>query len=106
MWIYWITLSISYIVTAFGQVILKLYAYTKNKWHFIWAIVFFAVAPFTTYVALKKIPVGMVYVGAAVSQVMIIIMSKNILKEKITKDHVISMAFILLGLLGYALGNI
>jgi drug/metabolite transporter (DMT)-like permease len=104
MWIYWTALTISYVVTACGQVIYKLFAHTKNKWHFIWSIAFFIIAPFTSYIALKKIAVGMVFIGAATSQVLIMIMSHYILKEKITKDHLISMALILLGLMAYAMG--
>jgi len=105
MWIYWTALSITYVVTAFGQVILKLFAKTNNKWHLFWALAFFIIAPFTSYIALKKIGVGMVFIGVAVSQVLIVIMSHYILKEKISKDHVISMIFILVGLFAYALGR-
>jgi|CXWL01.1.fsa_nt_gi drug/metabolite transporter (DMT)-like permease len=105
MWIYWAALSISYIVTAFGQVVYKLFAHTKNRWHFLWAITFFIVAPFTSYIALKKIEVGMVFIGAAISQVLIMVMSHYVLKEKITKDHIISTVLILLGLFLYAIGR-
>lgn len=105
MWIYWAALTISYIVTACGQVLYKLFSYTKNKWHFFWAIAFFIIAPFTSYIALKKIEVGMVFIGAATSQVLIMIMSHYILKEKITKDHIISTVLILLGLFAYAVGG-
>jgi drug/metabolite transporter (DMT)-like permease len=105
MWIYWASLIICYVVTACGQVIYKLFAHTKNKWHFILAIAFFVIAPFTSYIALKKIEVGMVFIGAATSQVLIMIMSHYVLKEKITKDHIISTVLILLGLLAYAVGG-
>lgn len=105
MQIYWLALTISYVVTAFGQVIYKLFAHTRNKWHFFWAIVFFIIAPFTSYIALKKIEVGMVYIGAATSQILILVMSHYILSEKITKDHIISMVLILLGLLSFSLGS-
>ncbi len=105
MWIYWVALSISYVVTAFGQVLYKLFAHTKDKWHFLWAVAFFIVAPFTSYIALKKIEVGMVFIGAATSQVLIMVLSHYILKEKITKDHIISTILILLGLFLYAIGR-
>lgn len=105
MWIYWIALSISYIFTAFGQVVYKLFAHTKNKWHFLFAVAFFVVAPFTSYVALKRIEVGMVFIGAATSQILIMIMSHYVLKEKITKDHIVSTILILLGLFLYAIGK-
>lgn len=105
MWIYWLALSISYIVTAIGQVTYKLFSLKKNWSYLFWSIAFFVIAPFTSYVALKKIPVGTVFIGAATSQVLIIVMSYYILKEKITRDHLISMAFILLGLFCFSLGN-
>lgn len=105
MWLYWLALSISYTVTALGQVYLKMYAHTKNLWHFVWSVAFFIIAPFTSYVALQKISVGMVFIGAAVSQVLILILSKYTLKETLTKDHFISMALILSGLVAFALGN-
>lgn len=105
MWIYWLALTITYIVTAIGQVTYKLFAKTKNLGHLIWSIAFFIIAPFTNYVALKRIPSGTVFIGAATSQVLIIVMSRYVLKEKISRDHIISMAFILLGLLAFALGS-
>ncbi len=105
MLIYWLALSVSYIVTAIGQVIYKMYAHTKNPWHFFWAVAFFIIAPFTSYIALQKLSVGMVFIGAAFSQVLILIMSKYTLKETLTKDHFISMTLILLGLFAFALGQ-
>ncbi|MFZ5920177.1 MAG: hypothetical protein ACOYY3_03885 [Chloroflexota bacterium] len=105
MWIYWLALSVSYVVTAIGQVTYKLFAITKKWWHLFWSVAFFIIAPFTSYVALKKIPAGTVFIGAAVSQVLIMVMSHYTLKEKITRDHVISMAFILLGLFAFVLGS-
>jgi multidrug transporter EmrE-like cation transporter len=105
MGMYWLALSISYIVTAVGQVTYKLFSLKKNWSYLFWSIVFFVIAPFTSYIALKKIPVGTVFIGAAIIQVLIIIMSYYILKEKITRDHLISMAFILLGLFCFSLGN-
>jgi drug/metabolite transporter (DMT)-like permease len=101
--IYWIALSISYIVTALGQVIYKLFSYTRNRWHLFWAVVFFAIAPFTSYVALKRIEVGMVFIGAAVSQILILFLSKYFLNEQLNKNHFISMGFIMLGLVLYAI---
>ncbi|NOH04648.1 MAG: EamA family transporter [Chloroflexi bacterium] len=97
-------LLVSYIVTALGQVIYKLFAHTRNKWHFLGAVAFFIIAPFTSYIALKRIEVGMVFIGAAFSQILIMLMSHYILRERITRDHLIATAFILLGLVMYAIG--
>lgn len=105
MWLYWLALSVSYIVTAGGQVTYKLFALTKNWWHLFLSIALFIVAPFTTYIALKKFAVGTVFIGAASSQVLIMVMSHYILKERITRDHLISMVLILLGLLSLSLGS-
>jgi multidrug transporter EmrE-like cation transporter len=105
MWIYWLALSISYIVTAFGQVIYKLYAHTRSLWHLAASIAFFVIAPFTSYIALQRLSAGTVFIGAAFSQVLILVMSRTMLKEEITMDHLISMSLILLGLLMFALGG-
>ena len=103
MIIYWIALSVSFLMTAIGQVVYKLFAETHNKWHFIAAVSAFMVAPFTSFIALHGIDAGMVYIGAASSQVLILILSKYILLEEVSKDHVIAMGLILIGLITYAL---
>jgi drug/metabolite transporter (DMT)-like permease len=105
MWVYWLALSISYIVTAFGQVIYKLYAHSRNVSHLIASVAFFVIAPFTSYIALQRLSAGTVFIGAATSQVLILIMSHYMLREKISRDHLISMGLILVGLGMYALGS-
>ncbi len=105
MWIHWIALSISYLVTGLGQVALKMFAKTPKLHYLFWSIALFVIAPFTTYVALRELSAGTVYVGAATSQIIVILLSRYALDETITRDHLVSMSLILGGLILFALGS-
>lgn len=103
-WPSWIALGVSYVVTALGQVSYKLFARTRRYRHAAVGIGFFLIAPVTSYIALRRLPVSTVFVGAATSQVLIMVLSHHVLRERITRSHVLSTALILLGLLAFAAG--
>lgn len=103
-WLSWAALAVSYVVTALGQVTYKLYARTRQTRHAASAIGFFLVAPVTSYLALRRLPVATVFIGAATSQVLIMVLSHSFLRERITRDHVLSTVLILLGLAAFAAG--
>lgn len=105
MILYWLALLISFLVTALGQVIYKYYAMSGNIWHLLISVAFFTIAPFTSYIALQKIGIGLVFIGAAVSQILVLVLSRQFLREQISRDHIISMSLIAIGLVMYALGN-
>ncbi|MBM3703066.1 MAG: hypothetical protein FJW63_08810 [Actinobacteria bacterium] len=105
MFINWLALFLSYMTTAIGQVIYKLFNKTKNNFHLILSIISFGIAPFSSYIALKKLDLNLVYIGAAISQVLVLFLSGKILKEKINLDHIISIILILFGFLFISVGK-
>ena len=105
MLFYWAALLISFTVTAFGQVTYKHFSKSQNKRYLILSVTLFAIVPFTSYIALQRFHIGMVYIGAAFSQILVLFLSRQLLHERLSKNHFISMGLILLGLIVYALGS-
>jgi multidrug transporter EmrE-like cation transporter len=96
---YWIALCTSFLTTAWGQVTYKLFAQTRRIWFFAAAMGLFIVAQLANYLALHRLPIGTVYISTGITQVLILVLSMLVLKEKITCDHVIAALLVVSGLI-------
>ena len=103
MTLYIASLIAALVGTALGQLNFKLF-FVKNKcWqNMIFAIVFFCAVPFCAYFALRQLTIGLVYMCTAATQLMVLCLSHYILKEKLTKNHTVSLILIIAGILIYA----
>jgi drug/metabolite transporter (DMT)-like permease len=99
---YWLALGTSFLATAWGQVIYKLFSQTRRKWFFAAAMSLFVVAQLANYLALHRLPIGTVYIGTGITQVLILILSMVVLKEKITRDHILAALLVVSGLVLYS----
>jgi len=54
--------------------------------------------PFFSYLALKTIPMSTVYMSTAITQVIILMLSRFVLDEKIPYNSYIGIVFILMGI--------
>ena len=89
--------------TALGQVLYKQYYVTKNRIYFAVAILLFILLPFINYLALKKLPLDVVYINSACIIVTINIISYIVLKEKLNMKQIAGICFIIIGLISYAI---
>ena len=79
-----------------------MFAQTRRRWFFATAMCLFIVAQFTNYLALHRLPIGTVYISTGITQILILILSMLVLKEKITRDHVIAALLVASGLVLYS----
>lgn len=99
----WVALGAALVATSLGQVIFKLFFKTRNRLHLAAALFFFMAAPVGSYFALKEISIGVVYMSAGIIHVLVLLMSRYILQEKLTRDHTIAMLLIVSGLIIYGI---
>ncbi|MHC4772731.1 MAG: EamA family transporter [Planctomycetota bacterium] len=103
MALYIISLIAALVGTALGQLNFKLFFVKNRCWtNMIAAAAFFCAVPFCSYFALRQLSVGLVYMCTSVTQLMVLGLSHYILKEKLTKNHVIALTLIIAGILIYA----
>lgn len=87
--------------TSVGHINFKLYYLRSKNIYLVVSLFFFGMAPVLSFFSLIRLSLGTVYISTAFTQVLILILSKTILKENINKDHIISMFFIVFGIIIY-----
>jgi drug/metabolite transporter (DMT)-like permease len=107
----WLALAAALISTALAQVAYKRHfqrpaggAGPVGPWGpgVAVAVVLFLGATVFAYLALRALPLGTVYMSTALTQVLVSILSWWVLDERLTGDHQVAMAFIVLGIVVYA----
>jgi len=102
MSISWLALLGSLCVTALAQLMYKLYFKARHKPYLAVSITCFVIAASCSYLALRELEIGIVYMSTALTQLMVVGMAYRVLGEPITRDHGIGMAFIISGIVLYA----
>jgi drug/metabolite transporter (DMT)-like permease len=97
----WIALGTSFTTTACGQVTYKLFSTTRKLLFLGLALGLFIAAQLGNYIALHRLDIGTVYIGTGITQVLVLALSRVILREKLTRDHIIAVALIVGGLALY-----
>ncbi len=98
-------LALSLVATAAGQVLYKgFFAAAGKPRRWLWiagAIACFLAAPVGSYLALLKLRIGMVYMSAALTHIMVVGASRALLREPLTRHHVIALVLIVSGVVLY-----
>jgi multidrug transporter EmrE-like cation transporter len=98
----WLALVSALVLTAFGQMSFKLFFITRRYAALLTALVLFALAPVCSYFALRQLGIGTVYISTAVTQILVLGLSRLILKEQLTFDHLVAMVLITTGVVIFA----
>ena len=97
-------LSVALASTAFAQLSYKLYFVRGRPLRMLGtALTLFLLAQLGFFFALTQLEVGVVYMSTGLVHLLVIALSKFVLDEDITRDHVVAVAMIATGLVVYAL---
>lgn len=97
----WLSLSLA--CTALAQVAFKLYFGRRDMRVLASAIGLFLLVPYTTYNALKGLPLATVYVATAASQLLVVVISLVFMGERYTSRQYLGFALVLAGIVVYNL---
>ena len=99
----WLVLFGALTATALAQVSYKAYFSRSRRLALLaTALGLFVVAQLGFLVALTDLEVGVVYMSMGLVQVMVLVLSYTVLRERITPDHIVAVALIVGGLILYA----
>lgn len=101
--IYYASLLLAIMATAFGQFYYKKYSLSKQISFLVLAIVMFISAPVFSYLALKELSIDTVYMFTSLTILVVIGLSKYYLNEKIDRQKVIGILLILIGIIFYGI---
>lgn len=92
------------VTTAMAHISYKHYSIYRRRRDLLVTIVLFGITPPLTYVAIKSLGVGLVYVCTSVNYVAAAIAGRFLFSERLTRRSVLAMLLICSGTLLYALG--
>lgn len=96
-------LALSLFCVALAQVAFKSY-FKERQWPVLaCAISFFLLVPFTTYNALKGLPLATVYVATAASQLLVVLISLAFMGEHYSKRQYVGFSLVLAGIIVFNL---
>ena len=101
--VYMLGVIASLLFTAGGQVQFKHYYHTHRRLDLLAALAMFGLVPLTNFVALRGLPFGFVYMSTAVTQVLVLLMSRLLLDEKIRIEALPGIVMVVAGIIVYAL---
>ncbi|MDH5527346.1 MAG: EamA family transporter [Nitrospirota bacterium] len=90
------------ISTALAQVSYKAYFRDRRLPLLVLALGLFVSAAACSYLALRGLTLGVVYMSTALTHVMVAALSWRLLGERLTRDHGIGLALITAGIVMYA----
>jgi len=96
-----LALIASLVCTAAGMVQFKHYYRTRKRRDFVGALLLFAAVPLTTFLALRGLSLGFVYMSTAATHILVLAMSHFFLGERIPKRALPGIALILAGIILY-----
>jgi multidrug transporter EmrE-like cation transporter len=96
-------LATALVCTALAQLSYKLF-FTAGRQVpvLLRAVILFGVAQIGFFAALTQLEVGVVYMSTGAVHIIVLGLSKSVLREHVTKDHVIAVVLIVGGLVSYA----
>lgn len=97
----WISLSGAIAMTAAGHVEYKVYFFARKRKHLLFAAICFLVAVICSYIALRHLKVGTVYMSTAATQGIVLVLSRYLLKETVSKGQFLAVLTIVVGILIY-----
>lgn len=99
----WIALGGALLSTAFAQLAYKLhFVRAAGRVWLVTAVVLFVGASGFAYLALTSLTIGMVYMSTALTHLLVVGLSRWVLKEPLSADHGVALALIVTGIVVYA----
>lgn len=98
----WIALVAALVLTAVGQMTFKLYFTDRKFSTLVAAVLLFISVPVCSYLALRNLGIGLVYMSTAATQILVLLLARVVLKEQLTRDHLIAVVLITAGVVLYA----
>lgn len=95
----WLALSLG--CTALAQIAFKLYFKSRKWWVLAATVGVFMLVPFTTYNALKGLPLATVYVATAASQLLVVLLSLAFMGERYSTRQYFGFVLVLAGIVLY-----
>jgi drug/metabolite transporter (DMT)-like permease len=94
-----ITLVLCIFFTAFGHYYFKIFFKKKKTIQLIKAIILFLCIPIFANISLQNLSLSTVYVSMAFTNVLILMIAKNFLNEKINQNMYLGSLFVITGIL-------
>ena len=91
---------------ALGHLAYKFYVLRKTRGLAVLAIALFAATSVCTYLALKGLPLGLVYASSALTQAVITYLGWRYLRERITLRHLCAISLIMAGVALFGFGSL
>jgi drug/metabolite transporter (DMT)-like permease len=92
-------LALSLLLVAIAQISFKHYFKARQLPVLACAIILFLMVPFTTYNALKGLPLATVYVATAASQLLVVLISLVFMGERYSKRQYWGFSLVLAGII-------
>src|SRR5215469_9060568 len=92
--VFWTGLLAGLLFTAAGQVFFKHYYTSRRRLDLLAAVALFGLVPVMNFLALRGIAFGLVYMSTAVTQVLVLVMCRVFLGEKLQRSTLPGVALI------------
>lgn len=93
----WIWLAVALLATAAGQVLFKYASNRRSKRLLIATVLLFCLVPPTSFLALRGLSLGTVYVSTALAQLLAVVAAMVLFGERYSRFQWIGLALILFG---------
>jgi drug/metabolite transporter (DMT)-like permease len=101
--VYMLAVILGIVLTAGGQVLFKRYYQRHRRLDLLAALAMFGLVPLINFVALRGMSFGFVYMSTAATQILVLLMCRVFLGEKLGRDALPGIALILAGIIVYTL---
>ena len=99
-----IIVAVALASTAFAQLSYKLFFSRGHRTAtLVTALSLFVVAQVAFFLALTRLDIGVVYMSTGLTHILVLALSRFVLDEKVTQDHLVAVLLIGGGLILYAL---
>ncbi|HEX7341277.1 MAG TPA: hypothetical protein VF269_03275 [Rhodanobacteraceae bacterium] len=99
----WIFLAGTVIATVFAQLAFKKFHLVHHKFYLVAAITLFCLVVPCTYLAVRQLGIGRVYIGAALAYVITPLAACKAFGEELTRSQMAALGLILAGVITYNL---
>lgn len=83
--------------TALGQLLFKMYYINGRTGYVIFAVGMFVTVPVFSYLALANLSLAIVYMSTALTHVLVVVMSRIVLHEMLSRRRIVAGGLIVLG---------
>jgi len=101
--VYMLAVILGIVLTAGGQVQFKRYHLHHRRLDLLGSLAMFGLVPLINFVALRGMSFGFVYMSTAATQILVLLMCRVFLGEKLGREALPGILLILAGIIVYAL---